>query len=110
MFVVTHHPREPLAKQGGTTFTFVTEGVKAAAEQALAAAGGKDVSVAGGASVAQQLLAAGLVDTLQIHIAPVLLGGGVRLFDGLGPDSVQLEGTRAIHSPAVSHLAYRVVK
>ncbi len=110
VFVVTHHAREPLVKQGGTTFTFVTEGVEAAAEQALAAAGGKDVLVAGGASVDQQLLAAGLVDTLQIHVAPVLLGAGVRLFDGLDPESVQLEVTRAIHSPAVSHLAYRVVK
>ncbi|MGH3011142.1 MAG: dihydrofolate reductase family protein [Gaiellaceae bacterium] len=110
VFVLTHHAREPLVKEGGTTFTFVTEGVEAAVEQALAAADGKDVLVAGGASVAQQALAAGLVDELRIHIAPVLLGDGVRLFDGLGPDSVRLEGVRAIHSPAVTHLGYRVVK
>jgi dihydrofolate reductase len=110
VFVLTHHARERVVKEGGTTFTFVTEGVEAAVEQALAAAGGKDVSVAGGANVAQQLLAAGFIDELQIHIAPMLLGDGVRLFDGFGPDSVQLEGIRAIHSPAVTHLKYRVVK
>jgi dihydrofolate reductase len=110
VFVLTHHAREPLVKEGGTTFTFVTEGVEAAVEQARAAAGDKDVLVAGGANVAQQLLAARLVDELQIHIAPLLLGGGVRLFEGLGPDRVQLEVIRAIHSPAVTHVKYRVVK
>jgi dihydrofolate reductase len=110
VFVLTHHAREPLVKEGGTTFTFVTEGVETAVQQARAAAGGQDVLVAGGAKVAQQLLAAGLVDELQIHIAPVLLGGGVRLFEGLGPDRVQLEVIGAIHSPAVTHVKYRVVK
>jgi dihydrofolate reductase len=102
VFVLTHHAREPVVKEGGTTFTFVTEGVETAVEQARAAAGG--------ANVAQQLLAAGLVDELQIHIAPVLLGGGVRLFEGLGPDRVQLEVIGAIHSPAVTHVKYRVVR
>jgi dihydrofolate reductase len=109
VFVLTHHGREPVVKEGGTTFTFVTEGVETAVEQARAAAGGQDVLVAGGANIIQQVLAAGLVDELQIHVAPVLLGDGVRLFEGLGPDRVRLEGIRAIESPAVTHLAYRVL-
>ena len=110
VFVLTHHAREPLTKQGGTTFTFVTDGVEAAAEQARAAAGDKDVAVAGGANVAQQYLATGLLDELQIHLVPLLLGGGVRLFDNLGTDRPGLECTRVIESPAVTHLRYRVVK
>jgi len=109
VFVLTHHPREQLVK-GATTFTFVTGGVESALEQAQAAADGRDVSIGGGANVVQQYLAAGLVDEFQVHVAPVLLGEGVRLFEGLGPDDVKLECTRAIHSPAVTHLKYRVVK
>jgi dihydrofolate reductase len=105
VFVVTHHGREPLAL-GETTFTFVPAGVEAAIEQALAAAGGKDVAIAGGASVAQQALAAGFLDEVQIHVVPILLGSGTRLFDGVG--DVQLERTRVIDSPAVTHLRYRV--
>src|SRR5687767_5625647 len=81
VFVLTHHAREPVTKQGGTTFTFVTDGIESALEQAQAAAGDKDVKVGGGASVAQQYLAAGLLDELQIHLVPVLLGDGVRLFE-----------------------------
>ena len=77
VFILTHHAREPVTKKGGTTFTFVTDGIESALEQARAAAGDKDVTVAGGANVAQQYLAAGLLDELQIHIAPMLLGGGV---------------------------------
>lgn len=110
VFVLTHHAREPLTKQGGTTLTFVTEGIEAALEQAQAAAADKHVAVAGGANVAQQYLRAGLLDELQIHLVPVLLGGGVRLFDDVGPEQVELEATRVIESPAVTHLTYRVVK
>ena len=110
VFVVTHAEREPLAKEGGTTFTFVTDGIESAVEQARAAAGGKDVSVAGGASVAQQCLRAGLLDEIQIHVAPLLLGGGVRLFEDTGGGQIELEPTRVIESPGVTHLRYRVVK
>jgi dihydrofolate reductase len=110
VFVLTHHAREPLAKQGGTTFTFVTDGIEAALEQAQGAAGDKDVAVAGGADVAQQYLRARLLDELQVHVAPLLLGDGVRLFGDLGDDPIELECTRVIESPAVTHLRYRVVK
>jgi dihydrofolate reductase len=99
VFVLTHHARETVIKQGGTSFTFVTDGIEAALEQARAAAGGKNVAVGGGANIAQQYLNAGLLDELQIHVAPVLLGGGVRLFDNVDPDRLQLEGTKAIQSP-----------
>jgi dihydrofolate reductase len=110
VFVLTHHPRETVIKEGGTSFTFVTDGIEAALEQARAAAGDKDVSLAGGADVVQQYLNAGLLDELQIHVAPVFLGAGVRLFDRLGPDPIELEATRVIESPTVTHLRYRVVK
>lgn len=110
VFVLTHTEREPLAKEGGTTFTFVTDGVESAVRQAKAAAGDKDVTVAGGASVAQQCLRAGLLDELQIHVAPLLLGGGVRLFDDPGAEQIELEPTRVIESPGVTHLRYRVVR
>lgn len=109
VFVLTHHEREPLPLQGGTTFTFVTEGVEPALEQAKAAAGDKDVLLAGGANVAQQYLAADLLDEMQIHLAPVLLGGGVRLLDNLNAGTVGFELTRVIESPAVTHLRYRVL-
>ncbi|MEA2332007.1 MAG: hypothetical protein QOH58_2145 [Thermoleophilaceae bacterium] len=108
VFVLTHHDREPLAK-GETTFTFVTDGIESALDQARAAAGDKDVALGGGADVAQQYLRAGLLDQLQIHVAPVLLGGGVRLFDDRGGELPELECTRVIESPAVTHLRYRVV-
>jgi len=108
VFVLTHHARETVSKQGGTTFTFATDGLEAALEQARAAAGDKDVAVAGGANVVQQYLRAGLLDELQIHLVPVLLHDGVRLFDQLGAGQVQLETTRVVDSPAVTHLRYRV--
>jgi dihydrofolate reductase len=108
VFVLTHHARETVVKQGGTSFAFVTDGIEAALEQARAAAGDRDVALAGGASVAQQYLKAGLLDELQIHLVPVLLGGGVRLFDRLGSAPVELEATRVIVSPAVTHLKFRV--
>jgi len=110
VFVLTHHERETVTKEGGTSFTFVTDGIKGALDRARAAAGGKDVAVAGGASVAQQYLRAGLLDEIQIHVAPVLLGGGVRLFGELGGAEPRLEIERVLHSPAVTHLRYRVVK
>lgn len=110
VFVLTNRAREPWVRQGGTTFTFVTDGVESALEQARAAAGEKDVLVSGGANVVGQFVEAGLLDELQIHLAPVLLGEGVRLFEGIDPESVELERTRVIDSPRVTHLRYRVVK
>jgi dihydrofolate reductase len=109
VFVLTHHPREPLEMEGGTTFHFVTDGIEAALERATEAAAGKDVSLGGGASVARQYLAAGLVDEMELALVPVLLGAGERLFDGLGPGP-QLEQLRAVEAPGVTHLRYRVVK
>jgi dihydrofolate reductase len=107
VFVLTHHAREPLNK-GETTFTFVTDGIESALDQAKAAAGDKDVALGGGAKIAQQYLKAGLIDEMQVHVAPVLLGEGVRLFENLGPEHIELECTRVIESPAVTHLRYRV--
>ena len=108
VFVVTHHTRGPVTKQGGTTFTFVTDGIESALGQAREAAGGKDVALGGGANVAQQYLKAGLIDELQLHVVPVLLGGGARLFDNLAGAPVELECTRAVEAPGVTHLTYRV--
>jgi dihydrofolate reductase len=108
VFVVTHHAREPVEKQGGTTFVFVTDGVEAAVARAREAAGGKNVAVDGGANVAQQVLRAGLLDELHVHVAPLLLGDGVRLFDGSATPRLELMG--ATESPLVTHLRYRVVR
>ena len=107
VFVLTHHEREPLILSD-TTFTFVTDGIESALEQAREAAGDKDVFIGGGADVINQYLAAGLVDELELHVAPILLGGGARLFDGVGPN-VKLEALRTIEAPGVTHLKYRVV-
>jgi len=104
VFVLTQHARETKAMQGGTSFTFITDGIEAALEQAKAAAGEKDVLLAGGASVVQQYLKAGLLDEIQIHLAPVLLGDGASLFDRLRMDAVGLETRRVIASPSVTHL------
>jgi dihydrofolate reductase len=109
VFVVTHHEREPLVL-GETTFTFVTDGVEAAVEQARAVVpADRNVLVAGGADTIDQALAAGLVDELQLHVAPVLLGGGTRLFEGLGAQRPRLELAAMRESPYVSHLRYRVL-
>jgi dihydrofolate reductase len=108
VFVLTHHAREPLEMHGGTTFHFVTDGIEAALAQAREAAGGQDVWLAGGASVANQYLAAGLVDELDISIAPVLLGGGERLFEGVDGAALRLEQVRAVDAPGVTHIKYRV--
>ena len=109
VFVLTHHAREPVEKEGGTIFTFVTGGIEAALEQARAAAGDSDVAVAGGADVVQQYVQAGLIDEMQLHVVPLLLGDGVRLFDGPVPDAPRaLECTRVIQSPAgVTHVQYQ---
>jgi len=108
VFVLTHHEREPLEMQGGTTFTFVTAGIEAALEQAVAAAGGEDVTLAGGASAIQQYLAAGLVDELTLNLPPVLLGGGTPLFDGRAA-AVELELAGVVEGPDAVHLRYRPV-
>jgi len=108
VFVLTHEARDVLAK-GDTTFTFVTDGVESAVEQARATAGDKDVGISGGASTIQQVLQAGLLDEIQIHLIPLFLGDGIRLFDGIGPD-VEFETTRMLESPRVTHLRFRVVK
>ena len=110
VFVLTHEAREKLVKEGGTTFAFVTDGIESALEQAKAAAGDKDISIAGGASTVQQYLNAGLLDELQIHLVPLMLGGGVRLFDQADPERIELEPIRVIESARVTHLKYRVVK
>jgi dihydrofolate reductase len=110
VFVLTHDPREPVTKRGGTTFTFVTDGIESALEQAKEAAGDKDVSVAGGANTIQQYLSAGLVDEMQIHVAPLLLGGGIRLFGDLETEQIEVEGTGVVESPAVTHLKFRLIK
>jgi dihydrofolate reductase len=106
VYVLTHHAREPLKLQGGTTFHFVTDGIESALEQAKQAAGGKDVSLGGGADVAQQYLAAGLIDELEISIVPLFLGEGARLFDNLG--DAELEQVRAVEAPGVTHVKYRL--
>ena len=108
VFVLTHHRREPLGMEGGTTFHFVTDGIEAALAQAREAAGDRDILISGGASVVQQYLAAGVVDELTLSIAPVLLGGGTRFFaEGVAPE---LEQFAAIEAPGVAHLRYRVRK
>jgi dihydrofolate reductase len=106
VFVLTHHPREPVVKEGGTTFIFVTDGIETALERAKTAAGDLDVGIGGGADIAQQYLRAGLVDTMHIHVAPLLLGGGTRLFGEPGGGPVKLEPVRAIQGHDVVHLTF----
>ena len=108
VFVLTHHPREPL-RLSDTTFTFVTDGIESALAQAREAAGDRDVFLGGGAAMINEYLSAGLVDELELHVIPILLGGGARLFEGVGPD-VKLEQVRAVEAPGVTHLKYRVTK
>ncbi|MCT9868932.1 dihydrofolate reductase family protein [Paenarthrobacter aurescens] len=106
VFVLTHHQREPLVMEGGTTFHFVTDGVESALAQAREAAGDRDVAIAGGAQTARQYLSAGLMDELRLHISPVILGGGERLLDGVG--DVTLEPIEARGTGLVTHVRYRV--
>jgi dihydrofolate reductase len=108
VIVLTHHEREPLTLSD-TTFTFVTDGIESALDQAKEAAGGEDVFIGGGADIINQYLAAGVVDEIEVHITPLILGGGKRLFEGIGGD-LKLEQLRAVEAPGVTHLKYRVVK
>ena len=108
VFVLTHHEREPLTLSD-TTFTFVTDGIHAALDVARAAAGDRDVIIGGGAEVINEYLAAGLVDELELHVVPILLGGGERLFEGVGTE-VKLELIRVVDAPGVTHLKYRVAR
>jgi dihydrofolate reductase len=110
VFVLTHHARKPQPMQGGTTFHFVTDGIESALAQARKAAAGKDIMLAGGASTVQQYLAAGLLDELEIHVVPLLLGGGARLLDNFDSRRVKLEPARTLTGPGVAHLKFRVVK
>ena len=112
VFVVTHRPRETLVRQGGTSFTYVTDGIASAVKQARAAASGKNVAVAGGGTLVKQVLQAGLLDELELHIAPVVVGDGMRLLDAeLGLDdkeAIELTPVRVVHTPEVTHVRYRV--
>lgn len=108
VFVLTHHPRKPLPMQGGTTFHFVTDGIHSALDQARSVARDRDISIAGGASTVQQYLAAGLLDELYLHIAPVLLGSGERLLENV--DDPTLEPIEVIASPKVTHIKYRIAR
>ncbi len=105
VFVLTHHPRAPLTMQGGTTFTFVTDGIESALAQAREAAGDAEVAIAGGAQVVNQYLAAGLIDELRLHVAPFVAGGGERVFDNVG--DVGLTPVSSRTTPHVTHLVYR---
>jgi dihydrofolate reductase len=106
VFVLTRHPREPLELQGGTTFHFVTDGIESALERARVSAGGKDVSLGGGADVVQQYLAAGLLDEMVISLVPIFLGAGARLFDNLGEPAPKLRQVQAVEAPGVTHIRY----
>jgi dihydrofolate reductase len=108
VFVLTHHPREPLEMDGGTTFHFVSEGIESALAQARDAARGRDVWLAGGASVVNQYLAARLVDEIDVSVAPLILGDGARLFEGIDRGTFELEQIRAVDAPGVTHIKYAV--
>jgi dihydrofolate reductase len=108
VFVLTHHPREALEMAGGTTFHFVSDGIESALAQAKDAAQGRDVSLPGGASVVNQYLAAGLVDQIDVSIAPLILGAGERLFEGLDRNTLKLKQIRAVDAPSVTHIKYDI--
>jgi dihydrofolate reductase len=107
VFVLTHHARDPLRMEGGTTFSFVTDGIRSALDQARHIAHDKDVLLGGGASVIQQYLSAGLIDRFELHVVPILLGDGERLLENVG--GLEVEQVRAIEAPGVTHITYRVV-
>lgn len=110
VFVLTHHARDPLPMQGGTTFHFILDGIESALNQAKRVAAGKEVLIMGGASTIQQFLAAGLIDEVNISMVPLFLGGGERLFDNLGASAPRFEQTRVVEGPGVVHLRYRVAR
>ncbi len=107
VFVLTHHPREPLTMEGGTTFTFVTDGIESALDQARTAAGDRDVAIAGGATTVNQYLAAGLIDEIRTHIAPVTVGAGERLFDGVPILNLKIIAVRG--ASLTTHISYHVL-
>ena len=108
VLVLTHHARNPLTMHGGTTFTFVTDGIESALRQARSAAGDRDIAIAGGAHTVQQYLRAGLLDELYLHIVPVVLAAGERLLENVGDP--RLEPIEVIASPAVTHVRYRIIR
>ena len=108
VYVLTHHERESVEMEGGTTYHFVTDGIESALEQAKQAAGDGDVLIAGGATTVNEYLAAGLIDELRLHVAPVVLGAGERIFDGVGQLTLEPVSTRA--TKFVTHLTYRPVR
>ena len=110
VFVLTHQPRSKIIKEGGTTYTFVTDGIESTLEKARAAAGEKDIVVIGGANAIQQFLKAGLLDEMHLHLVPVLLGEGIRLFENTGAEHIELEKISVIEAPSVTHLRFRVVR
>lgn len=110
VFVLTHHERDPLEMDGGTTFTFVTDGIERALDLAEDAAGDGDVRISGGANTVRQYVEAGLVDELQLQVVPVLLGDGIRLFEHLHTGPIELERTSVVDSPEVTHLRFDVTK
>lgn len=110
VFVLTHHAREPLVKQGGTTYIFVTEGIESALAQARQAAGRKNVIVLGGANAIQQFLRAGLLDEMLLHFVPVLLGEGIRLFEQVGEEHIELEQVSVVEAHGVTHVRFHVVR
>ena len=110
VFIVTHEAREPLLMQGGTTYTFVTDGIDSALELARAAAGDKDVGIWGGANIIEEYLKAGLLDEMQIHLIPVLFGEGIRLFEDLGGRRIELKRTSTIDTAGATHFRFEVVR
>jgi dihydrofolate reductase len=110
IFVLSHETRKPITKQGGTTYTFVTAGIESALKQAEEAANGKDIMMLGGANAAQQYLKAGLLDEIYLHLVPVLLSEGIRLFENIGTEPIELEKISAIEEPDVTHFRFRVVR
>ena len=110
IFVLSHEAHKPIIKQGGTTYYFVTAGIQSALKQAEEVAGGKDIMLLGGANVAQQFLKAGLLDEIHLHLVPVLLGEGIRLFENIGTGPIQLEQISLTEEPGVTHFRFRIVK
>ena len=110
VFVLTHQPRSKIIKEGGTTYTFVTDGIESALEKARAAAGEKDIMVIGGANAIQQFLKAGLLDEMHLHIVPVLLGEGIRLFENTGAEHIELEKISMTEAPGITHFRFRLVR
>jgi dihydrofolate reductase len=110
VFVLSHRPKEKVVKQGGTTYSFVTDGAESALKQAKAAAGDKDIRVVGGANVVQQFIKTGWLDEIEIHLIPILLGEGIRLFETMGTEPINLEQMSVTEDPGVTHFRYRVIK